>query len=46
MKLGVAWHTDPRLSHLLHSADFAVAGVIVAGGAWFLWHKLRKRPNA
>jgi membrane protein DedA with SNARE-associated domain len=43
MKLGVAWRTDPRLSNILHRADFVVVGVVVAAGAWFLWHKLRKR---
>lgn len=42
MKLGVAWQTDPRLSHILHRADFAVAGVIAAGAGWFLWHKVRR----
>lgn len=42
MKLGAAWRTDPRLSHILHGADFAVAGVIVAGAAWFVWHKWRQ----
>ena len=43
MKLGAAWRTDPRLSHILHSADFAVAGMIVAGAAWFVWHKVQRR---
>ena len=43
MKLSVAWHTDPRLSHILHSADFVVVGVVELGAAWFVWHKVRKR---
>jgi membrane protein DedA with SNARE-associated domain len=42
MKLGAAWHTDPRLSAILHRADFAVVGVVAAGGMWFVWHKLKK----
>ena len=43
MKLGVAWRTDPRLSHILHRADFVVVGVVVAAAAWFVWHKVRRR---
>ena len=43
MKLGVAWRTDPRLSHILHRTDFVVVGVVVAAAAWFVWHKVRRR---
>jgi membrane protein DedA with SNARE-associated domain len=43
MKLGVAWHTDPRLSHILHKADAAVVVVLVIGFVWFIWHQLKKR---
>ena len=45
MKLGDAWRTDPRLSHILHYADAAVVGVILVGIVWFVWHQLKKRKN-
>ena len=43
MKLGAAWRTDPRLSHILHYGDAAVVVAIVAGILWFVWNQLRKR---
>jgi len=43
MKLGAAWRTDPRLSHILHYADAAVIAAILLGVVWFVWHQLRKR---
>jgi membrane protein DedA with SNARE-associated domain len=43
MKLGVAWRTDPRLSHILHKADAAVVAALVIGFVWFIWHQLKKR---
>lgn len=43
MKLGVAWHTDPRLSHILHKADAAVVAALVIGFVWFVRHQLKKR---
>jgi membrane protein DedA with SNARE-associated domain len=43
MKLGKAWDTDPRLKHILHGADAVIGVIVLAGIAWFLWHKLRKR---
>ncbi len=43
MKLGAAWHTDPRLSHILHYGDAAVVVALAAGVAWFVIHQLRKR---
>jgi membrane protein DedA with SNARE-associated domain len=43
MKLGAAWHTDPRLGHMLHYADAAVVAVIALGIVWFIWHQLKKR---
>jgi membrane protein DedA with SNARE-associated domain len=42
MKLGAAWHTDPRLGKILHSADAVVVGVLALGIAFILWHKLKK----
>ena len=49
MKLGEQWDKDPRLAAILHKLDFVVVAVILAGIAWFVWHKLagsRKAPNA
>lgn len=43
MKLGVAWRTDPRLSHVLHSADVVVVGSLLVGFVWFVWHQIAKR---
>jgi membrane protein DedA with SNARE-associated domain len=45
MKLGAAWHTDPRLSKILHGADALIVVLLVIGLAFILWHKLRK-PRA
>lgn len=42
MKLGDQWRTDPRLSGILHKLDFVIVGVILAGGIWFIWHRLKK----
>lgn len=42
MKLGAAWHTDPRLGRILHSADAAVVAVLAIGIVFILWHKLKK----
>ena len=42
MKLGDQWRTDPRLSGILHKLDFVIVGLIVAGGVWFVWHRLKK----
>ena len=42
MKLGNQWRTDDRLSGLLHKLDFAIVGLILAGGIWFVWHRLKK----
>jgi membrane protein DedA with SNARE-associated domain len=43
MKLGAAWRTDPRLSHILHYADAVVIAAVGAGIVWFIWDQLRKR---
>jgi len=42
MKLGDQWRTDDRLSGLLHKLDFVIVGVILAGGVWFIWHRIKK----
>lgn len=41
MKLGAKWDSDPRIRAAFHSADAVIAVVIVAGAAWFVWHRLR-----
>ena len=41
MKLGERWDKDPRLKAAFHRFDLVIGVVIVAGVAWFVWHKLR-----
>jgi membrane protein DedA with SNARE-associated domain len=41
MKLGEKWDKDPRLKAAFHRFDLAIGVVLVAGVAWFVWHKLR-----
>jgi membrane protein DedA with SNARE-associated domain len=43
MKLGAAWHSDSRLSKILHSVDALIGVVVIGGVAWFIWHQLKKR---
>lgn len=45
MKLGSAWNSDPSLKAAFHRLDAVILAVIVAGGIWFVWHRLR-RPAA
>jgi membrane protein DedA with SNARE-associated domain len=40
MTLGDKWNSDPRIKAAFHSADVAVAVVLLAGVAFFIWHKL------
>ncbi|MEG3144075.1 DedA family protein [Sphingomonas sp. RT2P30] len=42
MKLGDKWNSDPRIKAAFHSADVAVAVVLLAGVAFFVWHKLHR----
>ena len=42
MKLGAAWDSDPRLKAAFHSLDALVLLVLVAGGIWFVWHRVRR----
>ena len=41
MKLGERWDQDPRLKAAFHRFDLAIGLVLLAGVAWFVWHKLR-----
>jgi membrane protein DedA with SNARE-associated domain len=45
MKLGAAWNTDPRLKAAFHRFDLAIGLALVAGVAWFVWHKLKGARN-
>jgi membrane protein DedA with SNARE-associated domain len=46
MKLGEAWHTDPRLKEIFHRFHLAVEIALVAALVWFIWsHLLRKRRS-
>ena len=45
MKLGAAWRTDPRLSHVLHYADAVIVAVLVIGAAWFILNEVKKRRS-
>jgi membrane protein DedA with SNARE-associated domain len=47
MKLGDRWATDPRLHEIMKSLEVVIALVIVVGGAWFVWHRLKSfKKNA
>jgi membrane protein DedA with SNARE-associated domain len=46
MKLGTAWHTDSRLSRILHSMDAVIGVAVLAGIAWFIRHQMKKRRAA
>jgi membrane protein DedA with SNARE-associated domain len=46
MKLGQRWHSDPRVGRVLHSLDAVIAVVILAGVAYYIWHRLRGRRRA
>ncbi|HEX9291965.1 MAG TPA: DedA family protein [Anaeromyxobacteraceae bacterium] len=42
MKLGEHWDKDPRLKAAFHRFDLAVGILLVAGVAWFVWHKMKE----
>jgi membrane protein DedA with SNARE-associated domain len=42
MKLGQAWHTDPRLQALYHQFEYVIVGAGLLAVAWFVWHKVRE----
>ncbi|THD35921.1 MAG: DedA family protein [Sphingomonas sp.] len=41
MKLGKAWDTDPRLRAAFHSVEAVVVVVLVAGAAFYIWHRVK-----
>jgi membrane protein DedA with SNARE-associated domain len=46
MKLGEAWHTDPRLKAIYHRFEYLIVGAVLLGIAWFVWHKVREARRA
>jgi membrane protein DedA with SNARE-associated domain len=42
MKLGAAWHTDPRLKAVFHRFELVIVAALVIGVVWFVWHKVRE----
>jgi membrane protein DedA with SNARE-associated domain len=43
--LGERWNTDPRLMSAMHSLNFAIAGLLALGLAWFVWRHIRSRRS-
>ncbi len=41
MTLGDKWNSDPRLKAFFHQADLAIGLVLVAAGAFYVWHRVR-----
>ena len=46
MKLGKAWHSDPRLAQAFHRFHVVVELAVVAAFVWFLWSHLNRRRGA
>jgi membrane protein DedA with SNARE-associated domain len=46
MRLGKAWHTDPRFQEAFHRFHLGVEVALVAGIAWFVWSHLRRGRRA
>lgn len=46
MKLGQAWHTDPRLKAVYHRFELVIVAAAVLAVAWFVWHKIREARRA
>jgi membrane protein DedA with SNARE-associated domain len=42
MKLGEAWHTDPRFHAAFHRFHLGVELVLLAGIVWFVWTHLKR----
>jgi membrane protein DedA with SNARE-associated domain len=42
MKLGEAWHTDPRFYAAFHRFHLGVEIVLVAALVWFVWEHLKR----
>jgi membrane protein DedA with SNARE-associated domain len=46
MKLGEAWHTDPRFHAAFHRFHLGVELVLLAGIVWFVWSHLKRGSQA
>ena len=46
MKLGQAWHTDPRFRAVYQRFEVVIVGAMVVAVAWFVWHKVREARRA
>jgi membrane protein DedA with SNARE-associated domain len=46
MKLGQAWHTDPRFYAAFHRFHLGVELALLAGIVWFVWSHLRRGRQA
>jgi membrane protein DedA with SNARE-associated domain len=46
MKLGEAWHTDPRVKALYQRFEILIAVAVLAAGIWFVWHKVAESRRA
>jgi len=44
-ELGEAWQTDPRVKAVFHQLEAVILVAILAGGIWFVWHKLRQASD-
>jgi len=42
MRLGEAWHTDPRFHEAFHRFHLGVELVLLAGIVWFVWSHLKR----
>jgi hypothetical protein len=42
MKLGEAWHTDPRFYAAFHRFHLGVEIALVVGIAWFVWSHIKR----
>jgi len=45
MKLGEAWHTDPRIQQIFHRFHLAVEFALAAAVVWFIWSHLMRRQT-
>ena len=42
-QLGAQWDSNPALKAAFHNADIAIVLLVVAGIAWFVWSRQRRR---
>jgi hypothetical protein len=46
MRLGEAWHTDPRFHEVFHRFHLVVEIVLAAGIVWFVWTHVKRGRQA